>query len=305
MAAVDVVVVSYNNRDELRGCVERLSHADDITVVVVDNASSDSSLESVADLPVVGIPMEENRGFAAGCNVGWRRGDGDYVLFLNPDARIEVEDVRRLTQTFEDNDTVGIAGPRILDEAGKVEFSIRSFPRFSSTYAQALFLHRLWPTASWVDEVVRDPNRYSTQRPVEWLSGACLAIRRPLLERLGGFDEGFFMYCEDKDLCRRTWQQGYSVVFEPAATAMHLGGGGASAPRDELIPTLATSRVRYARKHAGRIGIAVEQAGIALASLTHATVGRGSTRTRLGHARALVKALGRGSEASAAHQPRG
>jgi GT2 family glycosyltransferase len=291
VAAVDVVVVSYNNRDELRACVEDLSQADGITVIVVDNASSDRSLEAVADLAVVAIQLDDNLGFGHGCNVGWRHGRSEFVLFLNPDAEMAAASVQRLAEKLGEDPATGIVGPKIVNENGAVDFSIRRFPRLTSTYAQALFVHRVLPRAAWVDEVVRDTSSYRVAGPAEWLSGACLLVRRDLLERLGGFDEGFFMYCEDKDLCRRAWAAGYAVVFEPAAVATHVGGGGASAPRGNLLPVLASSRVRYADKHAGRAFAIAERLGVALGSLTHAAIGKGDSVVRRGHARAFLAAF--------------
>jgi N-acetylglucosaminyl-diphospho-decaprenol L-rhamnosyltransferase len=289
--STDVVVVSYNSRDELRDCVEPLSQADDISVFVVDNASVDGSLDVVADLPVVAIQLEDNRGFGHGCNVGWRRGARDSVLFLNPDARIPPDGVRELARILRANEGVGIVGPRIVDENGVTDHSIRRFPRLASTYAQALFLHRVWPRADWADEVVRDDAVYERSTAAEWLSGACLMARRNVLEELGGFDEAFFMYCEDKDICRRAWLAGYEVRYEPTVVSTHVGGGGASAPRGNLLPVLAASRILYADKHASAPAALAERAGVALGSLTHAAVGRGDAVVRRGHVRALARAL--------------
>ena len=291
VGSIDVVVVAYNSRDALRECVEPLCDRDGVAVTVVDNASPDDSLAAVAGLPVDAIRLASNGGFGHGCNVGWRRGHGDYVLFLNPDARIAADSLQRLAAVLEEDSDVGIVGPRIVDEDGSLEYSIRRFPRLSSTYAQALFLHRVWWRARWADEVVRDAQHYNAPSRTEWLSGACLLVRRSLLEVLDGFDERFFMYCEDKDLCRRAWTAGFVVRFEPAAEVVHVGGGGGSGPRGELLPVLAVSRVRYARKHAGAVEAMAERVGVALSSLTHALLGRRGGTARRGHIRAFVAAL--------------
>jgi N-acetylglucosaminyl-diphospho-decaprenol L-rhamnosyltransferase len=288
---VDVVVVSYNSRAELRQCVESIAREEWVNVIIVDNASPDGSLEAIEDLPVTRVQLDTNGGFARGCNTGWRMGIAPYVLFLNPDARIDPESLRQLARVFEEDSRVGAAGPRIVDDQGRLEFSIRRFPSLASTYAQALFLHRIWPHAQWSDEVVRVPDRYRGAGAVQWLSGACLMIRRSILERIGGFDEGFFMYCEDKDLCRRVWATGSTVRFDPDAVAVHVGGGGASAPRGDLLPVLASSRVRYAGKHRRRLAALGERVGVALGSLTHAVIGRGDAAMRLGHIRAFVASL--------------
>ena len=133
--SVDVVVVSYNSRDRLRGCVEPLREAPGTRTIVVDNASPDESLSVLEGLEVTTIPLDRNDGFAAGCNAGWRAGGGEYVLFLNPDARIDPASIERLAGVLDAEPGVGIAAPRILEPDGSLDFSQRRFPRLRSTYA--------------------------------------------------------------------------------------------------------------------------------------------------------------------------
>lgn len=286
MAKLDVVVVSYNSREHLRGCVMPLSGLEDIDVIVVDNASSDGSLETVADLPVEVIARESNGGFSVGCNAGWRSGSAPFVLFLNPDAVIEADAARKLVAVAAGDAAVAAVAPRIVDHDGGLLFSQRRFPRLSSTYAQALFLHRLFPQASWSDEVVRDREAYERAGSPEWASGACLLVKRSALEQVDGFDEGFFLYCEDKDLCRRLRAAGLDIRFEPSAVVRHVGG--ASAPHATVIPLLAASRARYARKHCSAVPAAGEGIGIALGELTHALGGRGDRSVRAAHGRSFL-----------------
>ena len=284
---VDIVIVAFNSGDSLRGCVEPLVWRDGVRVIVVDNASPEPSLPAIADLPVEAVQLDQNRGFGSGCNAGWRRGTAPVVLFVNPDARINEEALDALTRALVAG--VGIVGPRILAEDGSLEFSRRRYPRLRSTFAQALFLHRLFPRAEWADEVVRDPAAYAAAGGTEWLSGACLLVRREVLEELDGFDEGFFMYCEDKDLCRRAMLAGWEVEFEPSAVAVHAGG--ASAPRAALLPVLAASRLRYAKKHHSSVGALAERVGVGIGALTHLLVTRKGRAARLGYARALAVTL--------------
>jgi GT2 family glycosyltransferase len=288
VASVCVVVVSYNSRERLRACVAGLAGRPGIEVVVVDNASPDRGLEAVADLPVTALQLDRNGGFAHGCNVGWRTRKGDYVLFLNPDATIEEADVRRLASVLDADPRVAAVGPRILHSTGELDFSQRRFPRLRSTYAQAFFLHRIFPRALWADETVRREEAYERPGSPEWISGACMLVRRRALEELGGLDEGFFLYCEDTDLCKRLWDAGHGVRFEPDATAVHEGG--ASAPRPSLIPVLVASRVRYASKHRSRPTALLERVGIALGALTHSIVSSGGRAARAGHLRSLRQA---------------
>jgi N-acetylglucosaminyl-diphospho-decaprenol L-rhamnosyltransferase len=291
MSAVDIVVVSYNSRGELRGCIEPLSALDDLQVIVVDNASSDGSLETVADLPIEKIGLDRNGGFSHGCNSGWRAGRAPYVLFLNPDARIDSDSLDALVGVLEQHPDAGAAAPRITHADGTLDFSQRRFPRLRSTYARALFLHRLSPGASWADELIRDPLAYDEPQAPDWVSGACILVRRSVLEALNGFDEGFFMYCEDIDLCRRLRDAGHDLLYEPRALVSHEGG--ASAPRASLLPVLAASRIRYATKHRSAAAALLERGGVALEALTRLVVSRGGRPVRAGHARSLLLAMTR------------
>lgn len=288
MPLADVVVVSYNSAETLRNAVKTLAAENDVHVIVVDNASADGSAGAVADLPVQVIALPQNRGFAAGCNCGWRAGSADAVLFLNPDARIDAESLRRLVAVLQSETSAGLVAPRIEDGDGRLEFSLRRFPRLRSTYARVFFLHRLFPRATWTDEVVREPDVYAEPGSAEWVSGACLMARRSVLEQLGGWDESFFLYGEDVDLCRRVWDAGYTVRFEPAARSAHIGG--ASAPRARLLPLLAASRIRYARIHHSRAVAFAERVGVALGELTHAVLTTKGRAVRAGHVRAFVVA---------------
>lgn len=281
---VDVVVVSYNSREQLRGCVQPLASVPGVAVVVVDNASQDGSAAALADLPVTVIPLEHNGGFAHGCNVGWRAGSAEYVLFLNPDARLDAESLARLAAVLDGSGSVGIVGPRIMASDGALDFSQRRFPRLRSTFAHALFLNRAFPRSQWASEMVRDPAAYERPASPEWISGACMLVRRSLLERVGGWDEEFFLYCEDKDLCFAARAAGYDVRFEPSAIAVHQGGASSNST---LMPVLAASRIRYAEKHQGRTVAWLERVGVGLTALTHILVTRGGMAVRSGHAASL------------------
>jgi GT2 family glycosyltransferase len=289
--AVDVVVVSYNSRETLRACVEPLAGVERVRVTVVDNDSSDGSLESVADLPIRALASGRNGGFGFGCNVGMAAGDAPYVLFLNPDARIDPAALARLVAALRDDPEVAIAGPRIVDEDGGLFPSRRRYQRTGSTWAQAFFVHRVVRHARWANEIIRDPAVYDAPADAEWLSGSCLLVRRAVLVELGGFDEGFFLYCEDMDLCRRVRAAGHRVRYEPAAVVHHEGGR--SAPRTSLYATLARSRMRYAGKHARRGDAVLQRLGLAVGALTHIVAAAGRPAHARGHRAALAAVVDR------------
>ena len=282
-ASVDAVIVSFRSARTLRESVGPLAAVPGAHVVVVDNASDDDSLATIADLAVDAVRAPRNGGFAYGCNLGIARGAAPYVLLLNPDAVLGARDLDVLVGVLEREPNVGLVAPRIMDADGRLVASRRRFPGVATAWGQALMLHRLLPRTDELlhggDDLASDP---------DWVSGSCMLVRRDVLERIGGLDEGFFLYSEDTDLCRRIRDAGLAIRYEPRATATHAGG--ASAPRQDLLPALARSRVRYARLHASRASAALQIAAIAVGEATHAVAraGRGYAR---GHLAALVAVL--------------
>jgi len=287
---VDVVVVAYRSSRTLRRCVEQLSSAPGIRVLVVDNDSPDDESAAVAGLDIEVIPSGCNGGFAFGCNIGVAAGDASFVLLLNPDAIIGPSALNVLLQALDRDPSLGLVAPRILDHDGRLDPSQRRFPRIRSTFAQALFLHRAFPRASWTDELIRDSREYTAPNSPDWVSGACMLVRRTALETVGGLDEDFFLYAEDTDLCRRLRSAGYGIGYEPAATMTHIGGG--SAPRSSMAARLAVSRVRYARKHDRPFAALMQTMGILLGEVTHTLAAVRRPDVARGHAAAVRAILG-------------
>ena len=309
---VDAVIVAYNSRDVLRACVEPLAQLPWVDVTVVDNASPDDSAASVADLPIRIITAPRNGGFAYGCNVGLAAGRAEFVLFVNPDARIESVSLSTLVSVLRADPRLGSVGPLTLGEGGQLHRTQRRFPRLRSTYAQALGLHRVAPFASWTGEVIQERSAYTRPGMPDWLSGSCVLIRRAALDEVGGMDEGFFLYSEETDLFRRLRHRGWRARFEPRATAYHQGLR-IRAMRDRSRPILAHSRVRYARKHHGALVGFLEAIGVTTDALARATArlrrperrhGLSRGRTSGDQGRALVEpdvrklAGGRGSDSN-------
>jgi N-acetylglucosaminyl-diphospho-decaprenol L-rhamnosyltransferase len=298
---VDAVIVSYRSAETLRGCVAPLAAMPDVRVTIVDNASPDHSLDAVAGLDVGVVRSPRNGGFSYGCNLGAAHGDAPYLLFLNPDARIDTDGVAALRAALDADPSAGLAAPRIVNADGTLAWSLRRFPRQRSTFAQALFLHRLRPRAAWTDELVRDPAAYERPGVHDWVSGACMLVRRDSFEAVGGFDEDFFLYCEDTDICRRLWDAGRSVRFEPAAVARHVGGASSGAGETQAIA--ARSRVLYARKHMGSAAARIQALGVALGEATHAAASLPRPASRRGHMAALRAATRPVPAAGAAPRP--
>jgi N-acetylglucosaminyl-diphospho-decaprenol L-rhamnosyltransferase len=291
-ARVDVVIVAYNSRDTLRVCIEPLVRLPWVDVTVVDNACPEHSAGVVADLPVRIVRSPRNGGFAYGCNLGIANGSADFVLFLNPDAEIDAASLAVLVDALRADASLGGVGPHTIDAAGNVIFTQRRFPRLRFTYAEGLFVHRAAPGAAWADDQIRDPEAYERPGTAEWISGCCMLLRREAIASVGGLDEGFFLYSEEVDLFKRLATAGWRAGFETRATARHIGYQ--SADRDATERIRAVSRVRYVRKHHGRLVAALEASGVALGALVRAVVWiRRPARARgnLLAARAAIRAL--------------
>jgi hypothetical protein len=287
---VDAVIVAYNSRDVLRACVQPLAELPWMSVTVVDNASPDDSAEAVDDLPVRIIRAPRNGGFAYGCNLGVSAGSAEFVLFLNPDARLEPASLETLVAALRSDPLLAAVGPRTLGDDGELVLTQRRFPRLRSTYSQAIGLHLLLPRASWAQDTIRSADAYAEQATPDWLSGGCILVRRSALEDVGGFDEGFFLYSEETDLFRRLHADGWLARFEPRATAHHSCNG--SAPRDLTAPILARSRVRYARKHHGALVSLLEAIGVTIDALLRAVASARRPARRHGHLASARAAIG-------------
>ena len=213
-------------------------------------------------------------------------GNAPFVLFLNPDACIREEALRRLADVLVSEPDVGIVGPRTIGADGALVPSMRRYQRVGSVWATALFVHRVFKRAAWANEIVKSGDVYAHAAYPEWLSGGCLLARRSVIESVCGFDEGFFLYNEDMDLCARVSAAGYKVRYEPTAFARHEGGR--SAPRTGLYAVLARSRMRFARQHAGSLSADFQRLGLATGALSHVIANAARPAHRRGHIAALL-----------------
>lgn len=219
------VVVNYNAASHLVACVESLLGEGLDPVVVVDNDSVDGSREILAasGLPARFIPTGRNLGYGGGANVGIRATTSDLVLVCNADLVVEPGLLGRLAAALEEDPRLGIAGPRLRNPDGSLYPSARTFPALGDAIGHA-FLGLVAPRNRWSARYKMLGWDHATRTEVDWVSGACFLARRSTLAELAGFDEAYFMYSEDVDLCWRAWKAGWRVVYEPAAAALHVQG---------------------------------------------------------------------------------
>lgn len=256
MVDVTVSIVNWNTRDELRDCLNSVLAQDgslSVEVIVVDNTSSDASVEMVRDEfgdKVTLIANSENRGFGAAHNQAIARSAGRYVLILNPDGRIPSPNVlRRMVDYMDANPAIGILGPRILNPDGSLQFSARRFPPMFAGIFRHTILGKLFPNNRFVRGYLMTDNAHDQIMDVDWLSGSALLVRREAFDQIGVFDERFFMYCEDVDLCKRAHDAGWRVVYYPEVEISHRIGAASDKNPIAMIKQHHRSMLRYFLKH--------------------------------------------------------
>jgi len=225
---VDVVIVAYNADGYLRAAVDSVSgQVGPGRVVVIDAETTDGSVRALkADRPGVRVIPAPNRGFSASNNVGIAATSGAYVLLLNPDAELGDYSLHRLVARAEVDRRAGIIAPRVFDPDGSVQRgSFGAFPTLLTTVA--LHAGRLLDRARGGSGVARSER--GTDIAPDWVTGACMLVRRAAIEDVGAMDAGFFLYFEDVEWCHRMRDHGWDVAVEPSAVCVHhLGksGGG-------------------------------------------------------------------------------
>lgn len=227
---VEVIIVNYNTRDELAGCLASLHDAMPACVsgiVVVDNASTDDSVAaSRSRWPSVSIiTLDRNLGFGAANNVALRRCRAPFVLLLNSDTTIAAGAIDTLHARMVDRGAVA-AGPRLIGADGRPEISFGPMLTPVAEAAQRTRVRLARRVGRFATAYVR--RRLSEERLVDWVSGACLLLRRDAAEAVGFFDERYFMYEEDVDLCAALRARGGTILFTPRAEVVHLRGRSVS-----------------------------------------------------------------------------
>lgn len=250
---IDIVIVNWNSGGQLVDCVQSVFASGEGVIknlIVVDNGSTDGSEIAVADM--IGVKLiqaGQNLGFAAACNLGAKAGSAPYVLFLNPDTRVEADSLTKPLEFMEQpvNIKVGICGIQLRDDEGRVSYSCSRFPTITRLLAGALGFDKV-PSFHGVGVRMADWDHDST-RSVDQVMGAFFMIRRGLFELLGGFDERFFVYFEEVDLSLRAHKAGWRSMFLADAKAFHAGGGTSRQVKAYRLFYSLRSRILFGFKH--------------------------------------------------------
>jgi len=256
MPRLAIIIVTFNSRADIGECLASLTTNGAITVdheiIAVDNASPDGTPALIREAwpDVTVIDAGTNLGFAAANNLGIRRSSGELVLLLNPDTVVPAGAIDRLVATLDASGDAAVVGPRLLDAGGCAELSFGHMISPAAELRQKLLVignDRGWPGfRSAVDRMTRQ------RAQVDWVSGACLLIRRADLEAVGLFDERFFMYTEDVDLCASVRARGRTILFEPSAEVVHRRGRSAATAQRLTDRGYRRSQIAFYEKHLPR-----------------------------------------------------
>jgi GT2 family glycosyltransferase len=239
----DAVVVAFESADGLPSCLDSVrGHTQ---LFVVDNASQDGGADLAEAAGARVVRNAENRGFAAAANQGAALGSAELILFLNPDATLARAELAKLVRAFDDP-SVGAAGPRLVHPDGTEQRAGWPFPSPARTWREAFGL---------------------ASASVDFVVGACLVVRRDAFGRLGGFDERFWLYGEEADLCRRLRDAGLRIVHVPEAQAGHVGGASAGALGPAVFEHFQRGAELFIRKHHGPAGLALHRLGLLVGSV--------------------------------------
>lgn len=251
---LSIIIVNWNTRDMLRDCLNSVYDGLgelDAEIIVVDNASTDGSVDMVMDaFPTVRLLANtQNRGFAAANNQGFALARGRHVLLLNSDCLVLGQVLPAMVAWMDAHPAAGVMGPRILNTDGTMQVSSTGFPTLPRLLAQTLGLTRFKAFDGYRME--RWDRR--EERQVEVISGCCMLVRKKAMDRVGVLDEAFFFYGEETDWCRRFAKAGWDVVFSPVGEVVHFGGGSVRKLNHRRDVMLSEGTVRLHRKHGGFI----------------------------------------------------
>jgi N-acetylglucosaminyl-diphospho-decaprenol L-rhamnosyltransferase len=251
---VSLIIVNYRSYDDLNGCLAAVlsEHIGSREVVVVDQqGDARATIIRKRFAAATLIPNPHNTGFAGGVNRGARETTGRYLLVLNPDTVVRPGLIETLTSWLDAHSDVAVVGPRILNADGSVQPSARRFPDATTGLGGRMsFLTRVAPD-NWLSRRNLAWSRASEPIQVDWVSGACMMIRRSAFDAVGGMDERFFLYWEDADLCRRLKTAGYRTMYVPTVSAVHAGARGSRHAAARSLVAFHRSAFRYYWKHGG------------------------------------------------------
>jgi len=264
---ISIIIVNYNSLDFIRNCLKSIK---DLTkgstggkkrlsyeILVVDNRSSDGSIDYLREQDkksnILHLTVnKENAGFSKASNIGASRAKGKYLLFLNPDTRFLKGDLKDLIDFYNKKNktgSAGVIGPKILNPDGTLQFNSRSFPTLARQFYESYFLYRIFKKSRFFGSYFLSWWDHKSKREVDWLTGSFMFIKKDIFMEAGMFDEDYFMYSEDSDLCLKLYKKGFKNYYFPYFIIEHIDRGIASRNMAVREAGIWTSRRLYFKKN--------------------------------------------------------
>lgn len=264
MIDISIIIVSWNAKAFLEECLDSLSAPlaqDNVEIFVVDNASSDGSPEMVeAKFPRVKlIQAGGNLGFSKANNLGIRASTGRYVCLINSDVKVLGDCLWAMVKFMDENPTVGIGGPRMLNRDGTMQVSCRKLPSLWNNFCASSGLAAAFPHTAFFTSEQMFYFPHDRVARVEVIAGCYWIVRRSAMDQFGLLDEAFFIYGEDVDWCRRCWTSGWEIVFAPVGEAIHYQGGSSSNDPVRFSVAQQQAVIQYWRKHHSAVAVFFER----------------------------------------------
>lgn len=278
MNSLDILIVNYHATDELLNCLETV-YANpiniNVNVLIYDNNSHDDVSRITSKYPQAClIKSRKNKGFSKGVNCLIERSKAPYIMLLNPDTIAFEGLFDKALEYMDKNPDVGIVGPKVINNDRSTQGSARSFPSLSTAFfGRTSAITKLFPN-----------NRISRANiltlgsdgekiiEVDWVSGACMVVRRKAVEEIGGLDERFFMYWEDADWCKRMWAAEWKVIYNPQFKIMHHVGGSSSKSIIRSVFSFHRSTYQFFKKYNQTATVLLDMAVLSVLSLRFCSV---------------------------------
>ncbi len=254
------ITINHYNSRALQTCLQsiedsagKLSHE----IIVVDNSAGDPDfIDLKKKFPRARyIANPQNVGFAVANNQGARKARGETLLFINPDAVLHEGAAERLLAFCKTHPDAGIAGPKVLNADGSLQYSCRNFPTlWSGLFNRYSLLTRLFPNNRFSADYLMLDFDHDSVKEVDWVSGCCMMIRKEVFRQIGGFDENYFLFNEDVDICRAAWNNGFKVVYCPTAQINHdISSSNSKTPARIVIQRHRGMSYYYKKHHSANV----------------------------------------------------
>ncbi len=249
------IIVNYYNSGPLKDCLESIYktvHGIDFEIIVVDNSEDDPSLQTLKGLypKAQFISNPSNVGFSKANNQAAKIARGDVFIFLNPDTILSDQAINSMKNYFCSHAEIGALGPKVVDPDGSLQYSCRHYPTlWTGLFNRYSILSRLFPKNRFTSQYLMLDFDHNEILQVDWLSGCCLMVSKNVFEKVGGFDENYFLFNEDIDLCHMINQAGKEVIYFPEANVTHQVSTSNSKTSTKVIVQRHLGMMHYFKKH--------------------------------------------------------